>query len=225
MDKVRISGKYMPVFDQGAYKSCAAAATINLIHHLLEVEDVYSVMYTYYAARKLEGTADTDCGTRIKSIMRAIVAYGVLPVAEWDNSSLTNNFDNVYKNAKLLTSYTPTYIEHCNVNNIYTALSNNIPFVFGAITYTSFEESATNNGIIVYPDTRTERCTSRHAMLGVGLTQIDDKWYVIVMNSRGTDWGDNGYCYIPIQYITDINLITECWTILPPNVKCQLHLL
>lgn len=225
MDKVVISSKYMPIFDQQGYKSCAATATITLIHHLLEAEDVYSVMYTYYAARKFEGTTDRDCGTRIKSIMRAISTYGVLSVAEWDNSLLINNFDNLYINAKHLIGYTPTYIEHCNINNIYTALSNNIPFVFGASLYTSFDESVKNDGIISCPDTQIERCVGRHAMLGVGLTQIDNKWYVKVQNSRGVNWGNNGYCYMPIQYITDINLITECWTILPPSVKIQLHLL
>jgi len=225
METVQIGSNYMPIFDQGTYKSCAAVAVVSLIHHLLKVESIYSVMYTYYAARKLEGTTDRDCGTSIKSIMRAISAYGVLSVTEWGNSLLVNNFDVLYNNAEQLIGYTPTYVEHCNINNIYTALSNNIPFVFGASLYTSFDESVKNDGIISCPVTQIERCVGRHAMLGVGLTQIDNKWYVKVQNSRGVNWGNSGYCYMPIQYITDINLITECWTILPPSVKIQLHLL
>ena len=39
----------------------------------------------------------------------------------------------------------------------------------------------------------------RHAMLLVGYTGN----YYIVKNSWGTDWGDQGYCYIPKNVLAD----------------------
>ena len=48
-----------------------------------------------------------------------------------------------------------------------------------------------------------------HAIAAVGYD--DDKEYFIVRNSWGTEWGDNGYCYIPYTYLLNKNLANDFW--------------
>ena len=50
-----------------------------------------------------------------------------------------------------------------------------------------------------------------HAMLIVGYN--DDKQWFIVRNSWGNKWADNGYCYIPYDYIIDPNETSDFYYI------------
>ena len=55
----------------------------------------------------------------------------------------------------------------------------------------------------------SEKMIGGHAMLIVGSTDT----HFIVRNSWGAEWGDNGYCYIPLDYLTDENLADDFWAI------------
>ncbi|CAF3598248.1 unnamed protein product, partial [Rotaria sp. Silwood2] len=50
-----------------------------------------------------------------------------------------------------------------------------------------------------------------HALLAVGYS--DQSKAFIVRNSWGEHWGENGYCYIPYEYLTNPNLCFDVWTI------------
>lgn len=44
--------------------------------------------------------------------------------------------------------------------------------------------------------------TGGHCMAGLGLKQINGKWYVKVANSWGTNWGKGGWCFMDESYFT-----------------------
>ena len=86
-----------------------------------------------------------------------------------------------------------------------------MPFVFGFTVFNSFEsEAGAENGIMNMPS-QNESLLGGHAVLAVGYD--DNKEHFIVRNSWGTKWGDNGYFYMPYNYILNKKLATDFWTI------------
>jgi C1A family cysteine protease len=65
-------------------------------------------------------------------------------------------------------------------------------------------------GIVPVPE-KWEQSLGGHAMCVVGYKRINRKDYMIVRNSWGDSWGDNGYCYIPMSFISK-KYIMDMWT-------------
>ena len=55
---------------------------------------------------------------------------------------------------------------------------------------------------------RSGNCLGSHAMVIVGWTKIGNSEYYVVQNSWGSEWGDNGYCYIK----TGLSIISDMYT-------------
>ena len=62
-----------------------------------------------------------------------------------------------------------------------------------------------------------EKVLGGHAVMAVGYN--DDKKVIIVRNSWGVNWGDNGYFYMPYAFITDKNMCSDFWSIISTNEK------
>ena len=75
---------------------------------------------------------------------------------------------------------------------------NNSPVMIGAMIYESFYNT-TGTGIVPPVDYNKENCYGGHAMLCIGWVTIKDDIYLVVKNSWGEQWGDNGYCYFRIK--------------------------
>jgi C1A family cysteine protease len=58
---------------------------------------------------------------------------------------------------------------------------------------------------------KTESLLGGHAVMAVGYD--DEKKYMIVRNSWGKNWGDNGYFYMPYEYFSSDALSSDFWTI------------
>ena len=82
---------------------------------------------------------------------------------------------------------------------------------FGISVYTSFmSDEVARTGIVPMPGP-DESMEGGHAILGVGYD--DSKKALIVRNSWGTEWGLQGYFYLPYDYITISDLASDFWTI------------
>ena len=51
-----------------------------------------------------------------------------------------------------------------------------------------------------------------HAIVVIGIKRINEKWYLVLQNSWGTGWGDNGRCYVCLD---DKHRGLEMWGIIP----------
>ncbi|CAF1649392.1 unnamed protein product [Adineta ricciae] len=93
-----------------------------------------------------------------------------------------------------------------------SCLAQGFPFAFGLRLYRSFDRASTT-GVVPMPNT-SERIRSSHgshALLAVGYS--DHSRSFIVRNSWGADWGDQGYCYIPYDYMTNPELCFDAWAV------------
>lgn len=90
-------------------------------------------------------------------------------------------------------------------------LATGYPFVFGFSVYESFEShTVAKTGIVPMPN-KTEHLLGGHAVMAVGYD--DNKQTFIVRNSWGTTWGNQGYCYMPYDYLSNPTLASDFWTV------------
>jgi C1A family cysteine protease len=203
-----------PVEDQGNLGSCTANALAGNLE-FLEIKsnalfwDI-SRLFIYYNERKIEGDVQFDNGAQLRDGIKSLVTYGYCSEKRipYDITKFTKRPSCVaYMEAKKnkISSYyslqTMDEMNHC--------IANGYPFVFGFDVFESFESpEVAHTGIVPIPGLE-ERMLGGHAVCAVGYDQ-DKKWF-IVRNSWGTDWGDQGYCYMPFDYV--IKHANDFWSI------------
>lgn len=107
------------------------------------------------------------------------------------NTAFKNAKNNTRIQAKEL------YINHC-INELKNCLLQGVPFIFGLDIPLSFF-STPKSGFINIPCTKEKRLGG-HAFIALGFD--DEKQVFICRNSLGNNFGDNGDCYIPYDFIT-----------------------
>lgn len=84
-----------------------------------------------------------------------------------------------------------------------SALAAGFPIVFGTTLFDSFDQCNEEDMYYVVPmpdpDEVTRAEHGGHCMVAVGYSDVDEVF--IVRNSWGTEWGEEGYCYMPYNYI------------------------
>jgi C1A family cysteine protease len=95
------------------------------------------------------------------------------------------------------------------ISNYYITqvLNNNKPVVFGMQIYESFMDLNERIFTVNFPG-RKERSLGGHAMCMVGY-DLKNRLF-LAKNSFGTSWGNEGYCWIPFDYITQEGY--DIWT-------------
>ena len=170
-----------------------------------------SRLFIYYNEREMEGTVSIDAGAEIRSGIKSTSKQGYVDEKLWPfdpNNVTVKPSDNVYQEATktLIKQYSRVPVVLHNIQNV---LQHGIPVVFGMSIYQSFEsDSVAQSGVVPMPSL-SERMIGGHAMLIVGYNET----HFIVRNSWGPGWGEQGYCYIPIEYITNTNLADDFWAV------------
>lgn len=82
---------------------------------------------------------------------------------------------------------------------------------FGARLFESFMSNYTSRTGMVSMPLHNEQEVGSHAMCIVGYN--DKTRLFAVANSWSSRWGNNGFCFIPYDYIMDSNLCSDFWSI------------
>ncbi len=188
--------------DQGSIGSCTANAIVGAIEMLINklgkpYEDL-SRLFIYYNTRTLQGTlsnGDITYGTSIREAIKTCVDIGVCTEEIWPYANMLWNIlpsVNAYTDA--LRHRVTNYYSIMNHEHIRYAVAEGYGVVFGIQIYDSFQNTP-SSGIVPENDI----ALSGHAMVIVGYNDQEQKY--IVRNSWGTDWGNNGYCFMDYNYV------------------------
>lgn len=200
-----------PIEDQGQLSSCVANATVGAYEYLekvaikdahAQVQDL-SRLFVYYNARLRSGDQNSDDGCIVEYAMESLGKFGVCTEATWPyKKKLTNKRppEQAYAEAKALTTRSVKQVP-LKLQAWKQALAESNAIVFGCATFESFDECSDNGGLVPMPSPSDARRASHggHSMLAVGYN--DQEQVFIIRNSWGTDWGDQGYCYMPYNYL------------------------
>jgi len=213
------------VADQGQLGSCTGNALVGAVEFLenkakeFEVNGKFvslSRLFIYYNERNLEGTVSQDDGAQLSDGIKSLASQGVCTETAWPY--ITHRFavkpsDAAYTDAATRKISAYARVDRSNgIQGIKQALASGYPIVFGFMVYSAFEsDSVAESGILHMPDFATEKCMGGHAVLMVGYD--DSTKRVIVRNSWGSSWGQGGYFTMPYDYVTNLNLANDFWTI------------
>lgn len=215
-----------PVEDQGALGSCTAQAVVGLTEFMQrragEAHTDGSRLFVYKVTRKLLGWTG-DSGAYVRTAMKAVAAFGVPPEEycpydisryEEEPSAFLYSFAQNYQ-ALEYTRIDSLGVESKQVlNSVKRVLGSGLGAVFGFSVYSSLSTGAD----IPFPTNR-DSLRGGHAVMAVG---YDDDHVLpdgtacpslIIRNSWGTDWGINGYGFLPYTYVEQ-GLARDFWTIL-----------
>jgi hypothetical protein len=204
------------IVDQGELGDCVANSWYYYLMFKTESEVPLSRLFLYANCRCIDNCPlEKDIGTTVRTACKALSRYGIC--SEIDYPYEISTFKNLpplsaYKNSKLLKNFEYIFLSECKKNStsILTCLksslvTNNLPIVFGIMLFSSFmTKSVARTGIIPMPNTKTENNVGGHCICIVGYN--DTVQYFKCANSWGTSWGDNGYFYLPYEYVSNPSL-------------------
>ena len=197
------------IYDQGDIGSCTANALCSAYQFITPSHDG-SRLFLYYNERMIDININEDNGATLSSGIKSLQTHGLCLESVWpylEYNIYTKPPDYCYKQAlkdKAIQCYN---LPH-DIYVMKECLLTGFPFVVGIAVFDDFENSKT--GIIKLPK-HNDIMIGGHAVLVCGYNDSKKHW--IVRNSWGTSWGDNGYCYIPYEYLLNRRLSTELWCI------------
>lgn len=200
------------VEDQLDLGSCVGNAITNCYE--LETNRLYpesfkqlSRLFVYYNGRLLNGMTEYDEGVDIRDAIKGAAHFGICTEELWPyNISMFDDkpTPECYRDASY--RVIPKYERLNSLGDMLDAINSNYPVVAGMYLYENFLYLDKDNYTVKNPE-YDEMNIGTHAMAIVGYDLAEK--YVIAKNSFGTDWGLNGYCYIPFDYID--NQCFEQW--------------
>lgn len=210
---VDLRPKMFPVYDQSSLGSCTANAIAACYEYLEQSKSkwVPSRLFIYYNERAMEGTTDTDSGAFIRDGIKSLSKQGVCDEKYWpyDITKFTDQPPRAcYTDALEHTIIQYNRVEH-EAEAMKSCLAQGYPIVFGFKVYESFR-SIDHTGIMPMPQDG-EELLGGHAVVVVGYN--DDTKMFTIRNSWTENFGDNGYFYMPYEFLLDPNQCEDFWMI------------
>jgi C1A family cysteine protease len=206
--------RFMPgILDQGCLGSSTATACSNAIRFVMRKEKARDLepsrLYMYWFARFVERlSTDEDTGVSLRHLLASIQTYGICDESLHPynvNTYKTKPSNSCIRSATANATDFKYLSVNCNLSSMKQCLYAGLPIIFGMDVYESFESDKL--GVVPMPGS-SEILLGSHVALIVGYD--DGKQHFIVMNSWGTHWGDNGYFYLPYEYL---QYMCDLWTV------------
>lgn len=210
---------FTPIKDQGRMGSCTAHAGAALMEYYIKrvtgKDYDLSEKYLYWVTRKLLGWENKDTGAYLRTTMQALTRFGIceerffpystnfVESPDWVQAALADDF-----RAETYMRLDKSGMSKEDVlTKIKKLISRNYPIQFGFTVFKNTIDNRTGN--IFYP--ANGQRNGGHAVVIVGYD--DDKSIsnqkgsitttgaFKIRNSWGDTWGDNGYGWLPYEYL------------------------
>jgi C1A family cysteine protease len=220
-----------PVGDQGPIGSCTANSSCEALEFLERMgpaDRLFSRLFLYYYTRKAEGTpASADSGAQIRTALTVLGDIGVPYEQVWPDEAPRTRFS-VEPSAdakREAAKHRVLFYYRCpTLPTVKASLAQGFPVVFGfSVPDNMMTDRCAKDGLVYYPEPN-EGFQGGHAVLAVGYDDAriigTQHGAVLVQNSWGTSWGQEGYFWLPYPFFTNADpfdpnsaLATDCWTI------------
>jgi len=221
--------------NQSSLGSCTAQAGVGLVEYYerraFGRHIDASRLFLYKATRNLlRWTGDT--GAFLRTTMAALVLFGVPPEEYWpyvvtdfdeEPSAFCHAFAQNYQTLQYFRLDPPGVSKKTLLIRIRALLAAGLPSMFGFTVFSSISQ-ARDDGKIPYPRSN-ERRMGGHAVIAVGFDDkikiknsglgetVETTGALLIRNSWGTRWGDEGYGWLPYEYVSE-GLAIDWWTLL-----------
>jgi len=156
-----------------------------------------------------------DTGLFIRDGYKSVNNFKVCPESDWAykvSQYTVKPPSSCYDEAVKMNSDYKYYSVNQDLNSLKTCIYEGYPISYGMTLFESFENEYTaSTGIVQIPNKYSEQQVGGHALSIVGYDD-ENQWFIIA-NSWSNQWGNNGFCYIPYQYILDPELANDFWTV------------
>ncbi|MBI3148568.1 MAG: cysteine protease [Betaproteobacteria bacterium] len=238
--KVDLRAGCSPIENQGQLGSCTAHAAVGMVEYLerrafgkhLDA----SRLFVYKTTRNLIGVTG-DTGAWLRNTMGALTLCGVPAERYWPYTDQSPAFDKepptfVYAIADNYEAL--KYFAHDPIaknppraqvlESVKNYLAMGLPSVLGFFGYSSFESTAAP-GEIPFPTKKELEGDPAwgHAVVAVGyddqrsISNTADnkktKGALLIRNSWGMGWGDQGYGWLPYEYVLK-NIALDFWSLI-----------
>jgi C1A family cysteine protease len=232
---VDLRGWCSPIEDQGMLGSCTVHAGVGIIEYYDRKSFGRHIgasrLFLYKVTRNLMKMKG-DTGAYLRTIMGAMVLFGVPPEEYWPYTDEEKGFDKEpssfcyafaqnYQTVKYFRHDPPGTEAEEILRKLKGYLSKGHPSMFGFTVYNSIEQ-AEGTGKIPFPSPK-EKIEGGHAVVAVGYddkVKIKNKYgnvettgALLIRNSWGKGWGEEGYGWLPYEYILR-GLAEDFWSIL-----------
>lgn len=209
IDYIDLRPKFNEIFDQGKIGSCTANALTSIFEYD-KPNFKGSRLFLYYNERLYINETNKDEGAYISDGIISLKSYGICE-EKYHPYIISNVFKEpsieAYENAKNYYALEAFNISN-DINEIKKWLIKNEPIAVGIAIYNNFMNSKT--GLIEIPK-ETDNFMGGHAVIICGFDDKNKRF--ILRNSWGVYWGDNGYFYLPYDYISNDELCGDLWII------------
>jgi len=224
-----------PIEDQGMLGSCTAHAGAGIIEYYerksFGMHIDASRLFLYKVTRNLMKMKG-DTGAYLRTTIGAMVLFGVPPEDYWPYADEEKKFDKEppafcyafaqnYQTIKYYRHDPPETPANTILNRVKTYLASGHPAMFGFTVYNSIEQ-AEKTGKIPFPSSR-EKIEGGHAVAVVGYDdsikinntygQKETTGALLIRNSWGKGWGEEGYGWLPYDYILK-GLAEDFWSVI-----------
>jgi C1A family cysteine protease len=224
--KADLRSWFSPIEDQGNLGSCTANAGAGLVEYFQrrafnEYVDA-SRLFLYKATRKLEGSIG-DTGAYLRTTMKALVMFGVASekiwpytIAKFDDEppAFCYAYGQNFKVTKYYRLDPIGVASHDVLAGVKQKLAAELPSMFGFTVYSSFPQNAGQPDIPM--PKKGEKILGGHAVVAAGFDDTkkigNSTGALLIRNSWGPAWGDQGYGWLPYDYVTS-GLAVDFWSL------------